>query len=167
MHWKKGLIYTLEALSNLKEKYAFQYEIIGDGDELERLKFAVYQLGLEDNVIFAGICDKNEIKMKLQNSSIYLQYSVQEGFCNAVLEAQSMGLLCVVSNAEGLSENVIHNKTGWIVPSRQSKKLAQTLNDILNLPNEELIKFKTAAINRVREEFSLTAQNVKFQKFYE
>ena len=50
-----------------------------------------------------------EIKISLNNSDVYLQYSVQEGFCNAVLEAQAMGLLCVVSDGGALPENVIDN----------------------------------------------------------
>ncbi|MBK7870836.1 MAG: glycosyltransferase family 4 protein [Saprospiraceae bacterium] len=51
-----------------------------------------------------------------EKADIYLQYSIQEGFCNAVLEAQAMGLLCIVSDAEGLPENILHGQTGWVVP---------------------------------------------------
>src|SRR5690606_23867831 len=103
LHWKKGLEYTLEALALLKnENIPFHYTIIGDGVEKERLQFAIYQLGLGDCVTFTGKLPPEEVKKQLQQTDIYLQYSIQEGFCNAVLEAQAMGLLCVVSDAEGL-----------------------------------------------------------------
>ena len=48
----------------------------------------------------------------MKNSDVYIQSSVQEGFGNAVLEAQASGLCCIVSDAEGLSENVLNEKTG-------------------------------------------------------
>ena len=43
----------------------------------------------------------------LNDSDLYIQYSFSEGFCNAVLEAQSKGVLSIVSNAGALSENII------------------------------------------------------------
>src|SRR5690606_170832 len=109
------LEYTLEALSKLKnEGIKFEYTIIGDGIEKERLLFAAYQLGIKENVNFAGKLSPSEVKEELEKTDIYLQYSIQEGFCNAVLEAQAMGLLCIVSNAEGLSENDMDKQTGWV-----------------------------------------------------
>ena len=112
---EKGLEYSIEALSILKNAgYNFEYTIVGNGSELERLKFASSQLGLEDNVNFTGYLEHKLIK-KYQNSDIYLQYSIQEGFCNALLEAQSMGLICIASDAEGLKENISDNITGYIV----------------------------------------------------
>ncbi|MFL0352421.1 glycosyltransferase [Xanthomarina sp. GH4-25] len=167
LHWKKGLDYTLEALAILKEQgVPFTYTIIGDGNELEYLKFTVYQLGLTDNVTFTGKLAKEEIKERLDTSHLYLQYSVQEGFCNAVLEAQSMGLLCVVSNAEGLAENVLHEETGWIVPMRQPKLLAKKIGDILNLEHKDKVEIISNAKKRVKEQFTIEFQKVAFITFY-
>src|SRR5690554_145734 len=116
LHWIKGYVATLEALAILKANgLDFTYKIVGEGKDYERIAFAAYQLGLSENIEFLGKLPHGEVKEHLQTADIYLQYSVQEGFCNAVLEAQAMGKLCVVSNAEGLSENVLHDKTGWVV----------------------------------------------------
>ena len=124
LHWKKGLEYTLEALALLKKQgLCFTYRIIGEGSEYERLKYAAYQLDLFDEVEFVGKIPHSEMEDELLKTTVYLQYSIQEGFCNAVLEAQALGLLCVVSDAEGLPENVLHEKTGWVVPKRDPKKL--------------------------------------------
>lgn len=88
LHWKKGLEYTLEALAILAKKgIAFHYKIIGDGDEKERLIFAAHQLGILNAVEFAGKLSSIEVKEALTKSDLYLQYSIQEGFCNSVLEA--------------------------------------------------------------------------------
>lgn len=167
LHWKKGIEYTLEALSLLKKGGTkFQYSIVGEGDELERLKFAVYQLNLTDCVTFLGKIPHNEVKGIMEQSHIYLQYSIQEGFCNAVLEAQSMGLLCVVSNAEGLSENVLHNKTGWVVPKRNILMLKDTIEDIIEMTEESKDHIRRTAMQRVRDEFHILQQQQDFVSFY-
>ncbi|WP_242091604.1 glycosyltransferase family 4 protein [Aestuariivivens sediminicola] len=167
LHWKKGLNYTLEALSLLKESgLNFKYTIIGEGIELERLKFAVFQLDMLQNITFTGKIAPRFVKEILETSDIYLQYSVQEGFCNAVLEAQAMGLLCVVSDAEGLSENVLSGVTGFVVPKRQPKLLAKTLMKVVSLPVEEKNKIKANAIEHVRRNFNLKHQVEQFVKFY-
>ena len=111
--------------------------IIGDGSEYERLVFAAYQLGIKDHVTFAGILPQVDVKKQLEHSDMYLQYSIQEGFCNAVLEAQAMGLLCIVSNAEGLAENVLDGKTGWVLPKRQPELLAEKIKDVIGMSHTE------------------------------
>lgn len=167
LHWKKGLEYTLEAIRLLKDKGVdFHYTIIGEGSEYERLQFAAHQLGVEDHVTFTGKLPQTEVKTYLECSHIYLQYSIQEGFCNSVLEAQAMGLLCIVSNAEGLSENVLDTKTGWVVPKRQPELLAQKILEVIHLNPQEKQRIRELAVKRVREEFNLEQQNEAFLKFY-
>jgi colanic acid/amylovoran biosynthesis glycosyltransferase len=168
LHWKKGLVYTLEALSLLK-KHAlnFHYTIIGEGEELERLEFAVHQLNLKNQVTFAGELSQVEVKQRLELSDVYLQYSIQEGFCNAVLEAQAMGLMTIVSNAEGLSENVQNGETGWVVPKRQPQLLAEKIIEIISLTDDLKQSIRTNAIARVRKEFNLEKQQRAFVNFYQ
>ncbi len=102
----------------------------------------------------------------LHSSTIYLQYSQSEGFCNAVLEAQSMGKLCVVSNAEGLAENILHGHSGWVVPKYAPKLLAAQINDVLVLSPEEKRRFSQNAVDRVRDEFTIEQQEAKFVAFF-
>uniref|UniRef100_UPI00404AF8F9 glycosyltransferase family 4 protein n=1 Tax=Gelidibacter sp. TaxID=2018083 RepID=UPI00404AF8F9 len=167
LHWKKGLEYTLEALAILKEQHiSFHYTIIGEGEEWERLVFAAYQLGLAEHITFKGKLPHEEVKTALENVHIYLQYSIQEGFCNAVLEAQAMGLLCIVSNAEGLSENVLDDETGWVVPKRQPALLAKAIKHVIHLPEARKTQIRQKAIERVQMEFHLKQQNAAFLKFY-
>ena len=167
LHWKKGLEDTLQALALLKDKgISFQYRIIGEGVEYERLMFAIHQFDLQENVTFLGKIEHNEIKRELQKADIYLQYSIQEGFCNAVLEAQAMGLLCVVSDAEGLAENVKHKESGWVVPKMKPQLLCEQLTRIIAMGIEEKRLISVNAMNRVKETFSLKKQQKEFIHFY-
>ncbi len=168
LDWIKGLEYTLESLSILNKRgVKFNYKIIGAGNDRERLIFAAHQLNISEYVTFLGKTDQNEIKNQLGLSHIYLQYSIQEGFCNSTLEAQSVGLLCIVSDAEGLRENVVHGETGWVVQKRQPRKLAQKIIDVINLSSEEKEAIRNKAINRVDKRFRLDQQNLAFNLFYD
>jgi len=167
LHWIKGLEYTLETLALLKNRGVdFHYTVIGEGEERERLIFAVHQLGLKQQVTFKGKLPQEAVVKSLGEADIYLQYSIQEGFCNAVLEAQVMGLLCVVSDAEGLSENVHDGQTGWVVPKRKPVLLAQQIEEILNMNSDSLSEIKNNAIKRVSEQFNLRKQIESFISFY-
>ena len=162
--WKKGYEYALQALASLDVD--FHFTIIGEGTEKERLKYAAYQLGIVDKVTFAGKQSHDKIADYLQESDIYLQPSVQEGFCNAVLEAQASGLICIVSDAEGLPENVEDGKSGFVVPRRNPKVLAEKIKQVLSMPQEELQAISDYAVERVRKQFDIKDQIKQFIKFY-
>lgn len=167
LHWIKGLEYTLEAMSVLKSNgVPFYYTIVGDGEDIERLVFAANQLNLTDCVNFVEKQTQQKIKNLMQESDIYVQYSIQEGFCNSVLEAQAMGMLCVVSDADGLMENISNGQTGWIVPKRNPEALAKKIQDVIKLPLEEKEVITQQAIMRVKDKFNLNRQLKLFKEFY-
>jgi len=167
LHWKKGFVQTIEALAILKKQgLKFTYKIIGEGAEYERIAFAAYQLGLKDNVEFLGKLQHAEVRTQLEDATIYLQYSIQEGFCNAVLEAQAMGKLCIVSNAEGLPENVINVQTGWVVPKYNPQALAETIHKVIDLSPEQKLTISQNAQKRIKEEFNIEKQQREFLEFY-
>lgn len=169
LNWIKGLDHALNAMALLKDKgLEFEYHIIGSGTptEIERYTFQLHQNGLENRVFLHGKLSHEATLLKLSSADIYLQPSIQEGFCNAVLEAQAMGLLCVVTDAGALSENVLHEKTGFIVSKRNSKLLAQKMHEIICLTEKEKSEISKNAMSRIIESFSIEDQKKQFIDFY-
>lgn len=167
LHWKKGFTPTIEALAILKDGgLKFMYNIIGEGEEDEAIAYAIYNLGLTENVRFLGKISHKDIREELKKADFYLQYSVQEGFCNSVLEAQAVGTLCVVSDAEGLTENVLHGETGWVVPRNSPQLLADQITKVLSMAEAEKIKISRNAVVRVKAEFNIDKQDNEFTSFY-
>ena len=165
--WKKGYEYALKALVLLKNaQINFEYHIVGEGHYREAIMYSIYQLGLTKNVMLKGKISPVEVKNEMEWADIYIQPSIQEGFCNAVLEAQAMGLLCIVTNAEGLSENVIDGTTGWVVPRRSANSIANSLLKIIDMSPDSLKIIQDSAAFRVKEKFNLTQQNELFRNFY-
>ncbi|MGN6567680.1 MAG: glycosyltransferase family 4 protein [Flavipsychrobacter sp.] len=168
LNWKKGILYALHAIKELKDKgFNIQYTIIGDGEDKERLLFAVHQLGLINNVVFKGKVKSNMIPEYFKKHTIYLQPSVQEGFCNAVLEAQAGGLLCIVTDAEGLQENVLHNKTGWVVKRRNVKGITDAITQVIDMDESSKAEIRNSARERIEKEFTLEKQIAAFADFYQ
>jgi colanic acid/amylovoran biosynthesis glycosyltransferase len=167
LHWIKGINYILEALALLKARQIeFEYHIVGNGLEYETLKYSTHQLKLTDNVTIHSKLSHEDVLRLMSECHIYVQYSHSEGFCNAVLEAQAMSLLCIVSDGGALPENVIHEKTGWVVPKRNSKLLARTIQEVINLPEDQKFQVKSNAHQRVLSVFNLEKQRKEFNEFY-
>ena len=166
--WKKGYEYALRALKHLeKEGYDFSYQIIGSGKYYEAIKFLIHQLGLSSKVQLIGQVNHKEVIEKMKTSDIYIQPSIQEGFCNSVIEAQAMGLICIVTNAEGLSENIIDNYTGIVIPKRSSKEIVEAIKKVLSMDKRKVIEKRRNARNRVENLFCLEKHQESFKNFYQ
>jgi len=165
--WKKGYEYALKALSLLKDKKInFEYNIIGEGNHREAIIYAIHQLGITEHVKLKGQLSHEEVKKEMEWADIYIQPSIQEGFCNAVLEAQAMGLICIVTDAEGLSENVDHEHSGWVLPKRSYEVIADTITKILSMDNNSLDLIRKEAVNRVNNKFNIMQQSMLYKNFY-
>lgn len=70
--------------------------LVGEGELEESIRTKVSELCLADNVIFAG--KRNDIPELLSASDSFVMPSFYEGFPNALLEAETSGLWCVVSS---------------------------------------------------------------------
>jgi len=167
LEWKKGFIYALQAMYELRQRQVnFNYTIVGVGSSEQELKYAIRDLGLEDSVILLGKKPHSEIFKLMSLSDIYVQPSVQEGFCNSLLEAQGTGLLCIATDAEGLAENVLHGKTGWIVNKRDPAALAGKVLEVIKMDEGERARISYAAMDRINEEFKLSRLVAEYKMFY-
>ena len=169
LHWVKGIDDLIETAFLLKQaKIDFEWQVIGDVDteDAERYLYHVFQKGLKNEVKFLGKQTHQQTIEFIKTADVYVQTSLSEGFCNAVLEAQALGKLCIVSDAEGLSENILNSETGWVVPRNQPQRLANKILKILQLPSIEKIRIQKNAQLRVQDEFNLEKQAKSFSEFY-
>jgi len=128
LEWKKGYEHALVAVRALVDRgVSCEYRIVGDGAFMVGLAFARHQLGLEDVVTFLGRADREMVLSEMRRADVFLQASISEGFCNAVLEAQAMELPVVCTDADGLRENVDDGVTGFVVPRRNPAAMTDAL----------------------------------------
>lgn len=164
--WKKGYEYAIRAVARLKEKnIPFVYYIIGDGPHRQALEFTVHELQLQENVVLCGVMNAAEVKNELSIAQVFLQPSISEGFSNAVVEAQAMGLPVICSDADGLPENVANNITGFVTPKWDAQAIADKLEWCWQ-HKDELLAMGKAGQQRVATYFTQEQQLDAFAELY-
>jgi len=123
------------------------------------------QFGLGAEVELLGARAPNEIDGQLEWADVFVHGAVSEGFCNAVIEAQSMELPVVCTDADGLRENVADGTTGFVVPRRDPEALAAKLEVLARDPALRQ-RMGKAGRKRVLENFQLSDQLDRLEDFY-
>lgn len=169
LQWIKGIDIAIKSMQLLKDKgVAFRYSIIGEGAKtfIERYNFMVRELGLKDHVYFAGKLSHEETLKHISKADIYLQPSLNEGFCNAVLEAQALGKLCIASNVGGLPENIIEGETGFLFKVGNPTNLFEVLLEVIELSPQQRLQILNQGKERVKKHFGIELQQQQFLEFY-
>lgn len=170
LHYIKGIDILLEAASLLKKNNIdFIWKVIGAGTkkDTERYLYHRYQLSLEDKVLFVGKQAHQEALHAITNSDLYVQTSLMEGFCNAVLEAQACGTIPITFATGGLLENIKNGQTGFLIEAISADALATKINATIFLGKEEKTRIMRQAVERVKKEFTIDTQQDAFKNFYE
>lgn len=108
---EKGYDRLLKVLAELE--IDFQYYIVGEGAEEQKLKKLCHELQLEDKVNFVGkIADPSTFYSK---ADFYLIGSYYEGFPNALLEAGLFGLPAIAFDVPGGIKEIITDSSGLVV----------------------------------------------------
>jgi colanic acid/amylovoran biosynthesis glycosyltransferase len=145
---------------------AVSYRIVGAGDYSEAVYFCRHQLDLDECVTIVGALSPVEVRSELEWADVFLHAATSEGYCNAVMESQAMGVPVVCTDADGLAENVENGTTGFVVPRRDPKALAEKLHEIAS--NDELrLAMGRRGCERVQKHFRLSDQINAFEKFYQ
>ena len=167
LKWIKGLDYTIQAMQLLKQfGLNFEYLIIGEGEEYDKLSYFINLFNLKSHIKLIGVKKSEHLLEYYKNADIYLQYSINEGFCNSVLEAQSMRLLTISSNGGGLLENIVNNQTGWIVPKRNPRALSEKIIEVINKEEIVLHRIRENARKNVKTKFNIKKQSEEFSVFF-
>lgn len=132
-----GVSHLIKAFKILVDKnleYQLKLLLVGGGSLDSALKKLVTDLNLEKRVVFTGQIDISEIPKYHNMIDIFVALSLQESFGVAVLEASACAKPVVVSDADGLKEIVLQNKTGIIVEKENSKLAAEAILYLLENP---------------------------------
>ena len=76
----------------------------GDGNKLLNLQEMVEREHVQDRVTFLGAVPHKDVASVLRQGHVFLNCSLTESFCIAILEAASCGLLVVSTNVGGVPE---------------------------------------------------------------
>ncbi len=165
----KGHLVVLEALSKMKNKAVtclFVGSDQGKKEYYKEIKEKIEKLGLETNVLIRDYCQDMPVAYML--SDIVISASTDpEAFGRIIPEAQAMGRLVVGTDHGGATETIQDELTGFLVKPGDAMALAKTLDRILDMSLGDRKKISVAAIESVRNYFSISKMCEKTLKVYE
>lgn len=127
----KGLDLLLTAFATFhREQPHSELWIMGDGPEASRLADMVAKLGLQDGVRLLGSKFGEEKTEALRRMHVFVHPSRNEGLPSAVLEAASMGIPSIVSQATNLGSYVQQYAAGLVIHNENVAALTEALRHI-------------------------------------
>jgi len=162
----KGHSNFLAAAALLAGQHAdVHFVLVGRGVEIENPVFAqaAKSTQLLGRVHLLG--ERQDIPALTAGLDVAVTPSVSEGFANAIGEAMSCGIPCVVTDV-GDSAKVVGD-CGRVVPPGDSVALVRAISDLLQMPAEKRLGLGLLARQRVIDEFSISAVAARYEVLYE
>ena len=149
--WDKGIGEFVSAARLLKKKYPdVSWRIVGPFDNnpssIKRTDIQKWQ----DEGLIDYLGPTEDVRPYIAECSVYVLPSYREGTPRSVLEAMSMGRPIITTDAPGCRETVVDGVNGFLVPVRDSEKLAKTMEKFIH--NIGLIKELGAKSREIAEQ---------------
>ncbi len=128
----KGHKYLLEAAAQVVKVYPkVRFLLVGDGILRESLEGQAQDLGIGENVLFTGLVPKEEIPGLLAVMDVVVHTSLREGLARVLPQALASERPVISFDIDGAREVVRDGETGYLVPARDSRKLAEAIIGLL------------------------------------
>jgi glycosyltransferase involved in cell wall biosynthesis len=161
----KNVAGIVTVIKNLRESRSdFEFHVVGDGEEKKVLKkMAVDMEMLNRAIFFHGEKPVEEVAEAMRETDIFVLFSDYENSPCTIVEAMASGLAVVATDVGGIPE-LVNEKTGILVKSRDEKDLLKALNFMLD-------NYKTYDRNYIRNEavkkFSYDTIGQQFYNLYQ
>ena len=128
---RKGQRYLLRAIAELRLRYPqLKLVLFGKGPLENELRALSAELGLANVVQFAGF--RHDLDDYLGCFDVLAHPALREGLGVIALKAAAAAVPVVGFRAGGLSEVVIHQKTGLLVPAGDVQQLADAIGSLID-----------------------------------
>lgn len=126
LHWKKGLDTLLNSFAYVPDAYLW---IAGDGEDEQKLKKQMNDLGLQDRVRFLGWQDDRASVLKASDYCVFP--SRYEPFGTVMVEAWAMDTPIICAASQGPREYLKDEQNGLLVPVDDEEALTTAMKRFL------------------------------------
>ena len=162
----KGQEYIIRAIPEMIKclNREIEYQMVGGGNK-EKLLSIAKEYNVDEYVKFLGVISHKKVFEWLDSIDVYIQPSLQEGLCRALVEAMSRGLPCAASRAGGNPE-ILDNK--FIFSINNKRKTQKKIRKVVEYLIEQNIMKDQAKRNfeHALNFFEKSILEVKRNKFY-
>ena len=148
---EKGIEDYIAAAKEVKKKYpTTEFHVCGFCEE--EYKNRLSRLEMDKYVIYHGMIDDVPDFLKGMHCLVHPSYYL-EGTSNVCLEACASGRPVITTDHEGCRETIKNEITGFLVPIKNSKVLAETMIRFIELPYTKKEQMGMAARSYVKANF--------------
>lgn len=159
----KNLFFLLKVFSTfLKEHQAARLLLVGEGELKDELKERVRELGIEKQVVFAGVC--HDVERIYPIMACLVVTSTSEQCPNVVLEAMASGLPIAASRVGDIEYLVSDRNKSLLFESNNEKEFLEKLNRVFR--NKENGRQIGGDNQRKVQQFSLETMKEKYLELY-
>lgn len=114
----------------VKQNSPAHFVIVGSGPEQEQVHHWVKESGISDRIHLLGF--RKDLPQVIPEFNVFVISSETEGLGTSILDAFACKVPVVVTNAGGIPEIVIHEKTGYLGKVKQPETLAKGVQRFLS-----------------------------------
>ncbi|GGF24588.1 hypothetical protein GCM10011399_17610 [Subtercola lobariae] len=146
---EKQIDVLIKAISLMPADLDVKLDIVGGGDLLQKLEHQAKAIGVSDRVHFTGYVTEEELRASYTRATVFAMPSIAELQSIATMEAMASGLPVVAANAMALPHLVKDGQNGFLFEPGDAQQLADKLEYLLRLPQDELDAFKRASLKYI------------------
>lgn len=166
----KGLDIMLEGFAHFHKKFSqSRLMVIGDGKEKNQLQQLADNLGVKDAVVYTGSLFGDEKIAALKRCHVFAHPSRTDGLPATIIEAASLGLPCVVSEATNTGDYITEFNAGYTMPELTAASFSDGLQDqykrMMEYHQRELLEAN--AVQMVATAFNWDKVLEQFNKIYQ
>ncbi len=163
-----GIDVLLKSFSDVSKKYPNAVLYIagkGEPEQIKEFKTLIQQHNIEQQVIFTGACNREQIADLMRQCDILVQPSRWESFGVVMLEGMAMGLPVISTKVGGVPELVRDGVTGLIVPPGNVDALTEAMLTLI-MDKTKCQEFGTNGRKMVRELYDFNFHGGRMNKLY-
>ena len=165
---QKGQEYLVETLNILRNKNVICL-LVGSNDKhldyKNHLINLINEYKLENNIKFVDNITNINVLYKICDIAVSSAI-LPETFGRVSIECEAMQKIFIGTAIGGTLETAIDKQTGFLVPHNNAEIFAKTIENILNLTDEEMLKIGTEARKNVLNNFTIDVFYNKMKNLY-
>ena len=123
---RKGVHYVLKAFSELRLKN-LELWLIGNLNQDIRSLFKIYEFNTELNLHLIGSVPQSHLYKYYSQGSVFVLFSLEDGFGMVVLEAMASGIPVICSSNVGAKDVIREDIDGFVLPVRDTESLKEKI----------------------------------------
>ncbi|ARS89974.1 glycosyltransferase family 4 protein [Natrarchaeobaculum aegyptiacum] len=158
----RGVYTALDELEGVLEARPNAHYVVAGGGQYEQALRTTVECAVSadvrERVTVAGFVD--DVASLYAAADVFVYVSHLDGYPNAVLEAQGMGLPVVANDAVGMVDQIDHDETGVVADPTESGAIATAVRELLT-DDDRRSRIGQAARTRVTEDNSMSSVGAK------